>query len=671
MKKKEIHIASFFGWQAIGLTATVCGALLLLFSSCSNDDLRSPSTGDKEYYGDAIQFMMPENEVASSRTIYGDYALEDGSAYQIYWYDGDAVTVWCDKAVIGKPNTSAGADDAVVSNKSTDFKSVNYTVSHASDYEWHGVMTPENSSAQLLWGGANDAGSALHQFYAVYPKDRCTDFSGGVFTMEYHTNQKGVVDKKTNGKYILEPDMDNAYMMAKNSIDQMNLTDHVLLYFDPIMTTLDITVNAGSYEIGTGIVWPVVVTGVSVIMPKHLKNGVFKWDMSATGDTKDWYTKNDDTGASLNKTGYPWDIYDSSNSVVSGAESVFVNTWESTGVDDNDNLTYNYNIQLFEGESIRLLAFIPPMQIDKGDECYVKVHTNTGYDFIKKVTVLESGLKKRSRITINLPDIYPDGLSGGDVDEVSSKANWMARLDPNLKISQLSIPAVELQSNHTAADVTNWLNQGVRGFDFTNVMETDKDDKRYRVPLTIRTAVNNFTNAHSSEVVIGWIRGDNFRSSYHPEYWDGSGSNVSGNVDCWSMTTDTTLKEVRARTNTNWASLGTFSAWNVIFLNSYYSSGSGYFVGNNLDNKSANRIFPVKTGQTEVDVNNTSWTAYFLKNGYNESIYTKVASCLNQTGCTGIIKLGGQSETSGWSVDYGDLLIQAIIDCNFKFHTPR
>ncbi|MCC8114964.1 MAG: hypothetical protein LIP03_13440 [Bacteroidales bacterium] len=224
--------------------------------------------------------------------------------------------------------------------------------------------------------------------------------------------------------------------------------------------------------------------------------------MSATGDTKDWYTKNDDTGASLNKTGYPWDIYDSSNTVVSGAESVFVNTWESTGVDDDDNLTYNYNIQLFEGESIRLLAFIPPMQISKGDECYVKVHTNTGYDFIKKVTVLESGLKKRSRITINLPDIYPDGLSGGDIDEVSSKANWMARLDPNLKISQLSIPAVELQSNHTANDVTTWLNQGVRGFDFTNVATEDYT----KIPDAYKLAIGNFTDTHQKEVVIAWVR---------------------------------------------------------------------------------------------------------------------------------------------------------------------
>lgn len=141
-----------------------------------------------------------------------------------------------------------------------------------------------------------------------------------------------------------------------------------------------------------------------------------------------------------------------------------------------------------------------------------------------------------------------------------------------------------------------------------------------------------------------------------------------GDTDYFKIDKNTTLAQMYSNTNVD--NNGTKN-YNVAFFQYNSSSGSGTFVYAGQKFNSGNTIFTLETGVTSIDMNNTGWVAKFMKNGYNEASYKTVASCLNQTGCTGIIKLGGQSETSGWGVDYGDLLIQAIIDCNFKFHTPR
>ena len=120
-------------------------------------------------------------------------------------------------------------------------------------------------------------------------------------------------------------------MMAKNELTPIG--DHVLMAFDPIMTTPDITITAGSYEVGTGIIQPVTVTGVSIIMPKKLNSTDLNYKI--TGLTNGTFTT---------PRGELQDIAD-------GQESVFIQI-------DNDGKKY---VDLYEGESINLMAFLPPI----------------------------------------------------------------------------------------------------------------------------------------------------------------------------------------------------------------------------------------------------------------------------------------------------------------------
>lgn len=65
-------------------------------------------------------------------------------------------------------------------------------------------------------------------------------------------------------------------------------------------------------------------------------------------------------------------------------------------------------------------------------------------------------------------------------------------------------------------------------------------------------------------------------------------------------------------------------------------------------------------------VNTADWTAHSYANkAWNKDVYNKIVNCTNQTGNTGIITIPNAGATLDDS--YGDLLLQSIIDCNFRF----
>lgn len=64
----------------------------------------------------------------------------------------------------------------------------------------------------------------------------------------------------------------------------------------------------------------------------------------------------------------------------------------------------------------------------------------------------------------------------------------------------------------------------------------------------------------------------------------------------------------------------------------------------------------------------SNWKAQLIDGASNNQvIYEAVVSRTEQTGCTGIVTIPNAGVT--FDKTYGDLLLQAIIDCNFKFRT--
>ena len=81
----------------------------------------------------------------------------------------------------------------------------------------------------------------------------------GIATFNVNLNQLCEIrETPTDGNYIAEPDMTNAYMVAHLSTTPI---DKVPLHFSPSMTTLKITVR-GREQTNTGVV---TVTGISII----------------------------------------------------------------------------------------------------------------------------------------------------------------------------------------------------------------------------------------------------------------------------------------------------------------------------------------------------------------------------------------------------------------------
>ena len=180
--------------------------------------------------------------------------------------------------------------------------------------------------------------------------------------------------------------MKNAYMVAKNTLPPTS-DEHVLLTFRPVMTTLQINVTAGSTgsDIGTGIIpEPTTLTGVSVIMPKALKDGKFLY---AVDNSK------------LND-----------GSVLDGTkESVFVSF-------DNNGERY---IKLKSGEKISFLVFLPPVLMDgsTGDAAKLRIHT-TGYQ--NYVIPMNVDLQQEYKFDIKLPYFDPERIQPN---------NWMSYMD--------------------------------------------------------------------------------------------------------------------------------------------------------------------------------------------------------------------------------------------------
>ena len=213
--------------------------------------------------GDAIEFAV---NAVKTRTAY----VSDN---QIDWTGNEHIRIYSDvadkKDLSG--NNTAGASDGWKNDAV-------YTVTPAEEggvHEYHGNFTAAEGY-YLAWSGISDT----HKFYGIYPNERL-NYDGsspkdGSFQLQYITNQKCKVTTEDNNYYIAEPDMLNAYMVAHNTVERTK--NHVLLDFDPIMTTLDITIKAGGYEVATGIIQPLTVTGVSVTLPVVLGKDYFTYN---------------------------------------------------------------------------------------------------------------------------------------------------------------------------------------------------------------------------------------------------------------------------------------------------------------------------------------------------------------------------------------------------------
>lgn len=221
------------------LFASLCGAMTLGFTACSDD--MTEGGGSTRPQGRGIVFGVSSDKV-ETRTIYGDYTNgDDGKpiSQELLWEADDRVEIY--------------------SPQSPSLKQVEYGIGNIDQQDQgKAYLAAINGQNGLQW-----AGSGTQDFYAVYPSkasmtnqgiaNQYVSFTNGVLTGFIPINQQHEIYKE-NGKWVAKPNMDWQYMAAcnKNFTVPTDGTDGgVSLQFHPLVTTLEITIVGSAKSANT------------------------------------------------------------------------------------------------------------------------------------------------------------------------------------------------------------------------------------------------------------------------------------------------------------------------------------------------------------------------------------------------------------------------------------
>ena len=446
---------------------------LFITTGCSDDNTlkTTPATPGKEITFGANASIEDGN--AKTRTIYGD----KGTDFQVInWEPNDHIRIVCAQAA---------------QNKEADYKITEITAGSTTtgkDKESKGATLTKVSNG-LQWG------TGEHTFYAVYPSpghftgtevnQPRTEITNNLVSGVLPTTQT-VKELKSNYngyKYVAMPNMDNAYMVARNVYNtETNGGEGVTLHFKPIVTAIEVEIKAGTIHLNS------------------TDN-----ELRLTSVSLSSLSKKDICGSfSANLTGLNTD-----EKLING---VTVNNTNTTSGDHN-RVTIDLNdknIVLSEDESCVVTFFIlPTAEFDEAntDLKLTVFYTSEGVATSKVCTLGKEvrAHKKYFFSNLTLPDIATN----------SNSSNWFGALGDDIYVSQLSIPGAgnagsynytgsnpELYKEQTLSLKQQW-DLGVRCFELLtdrqkastgNLLSKVLTCNDTGVGITYETALNTLTN---------------------------------------------------------------------------------------------------------------------------------------------------------------------------------
>ena len=293
-----------------------------------------------------------------------------------------------------------------------------------------------------------------------------------------------------------------------------------------------------------------------------------------------------------------------------------------------------------------------------------------GLNFVMTVT---PAMLEQHRIYVQLPDIFPASEVTPEQAALQTN-NWISQLDGDIPLKQLSIPGATCSKHDTDADdaeeVTSLLKMGIRAFNMDALFIQQKNQlgisiNKYKLSSAVAMALKSFfdENENENEFVIIWLDDESRGTGQKYDDTDELLTNY------WTEPTENNF--------TQWKVTDVNNKLLVIKRN-YYNSGDlemhRYMI--NADDTpyqvnqmhhlckwwNVNRIGDFKSSG--------EWGVQFVNDGsLNKSIYESIVSSSAQSGFTGIVMVPNAGETFiNGQYTYSDLLIQAIIDCNYKFH---
>ena len=648
------------------LTLALCAGVV---SACVDENINS----DKDVNGKAIKFGLSSQK---TRTVY-----DDTDPYQINWVNGDQIKIFC-----------AEAETA---------KSALYNVTPASLAK-EGTIAKAGSDV-LQWGGDG----LTHHFYAVYPGSTANVDENGIATFSINRNQKCTVTT-TNGydtDVVAKPDMKNANMVAYKKTEPTD--EPVSLSFKPLMTTLEIVVTGPTTNINSSNARVTGVSIVSTIKTTSSESGdSFKYDI-----VKGVITGSGNTGAETTKS-----------------ETTFISL-----VDDKGNATYvdlanghTLTLTAFLPPMSEAQAAAMKRQVK------VRVHITGNAELSASVKTNETSdnwttqFKPAAKKKIILHAI-PSGKQ-------ESGNNWITPLDGNIYVSQMSIPGshdaatgedmatfigdIFAQTQEQTLQ-TQW-NLGIRAFDLRPAIYKGRSTNELwlyhgvtRVSISWATAMKTIKDnlkAHPGEFAIilfrhedeGTTNKDNDETHFNTYMTNWVNANKEWIVD-WRP--DITIDECRgkiiliSRFSGSWE-YGCFTGWShvaegatttvrnasntvtgTMYVQDYYNASSHdtKFTSIRKYLDIAQEFHTNKTMKNHWMLNHVSGYARISSSDTYRSNAAaqnpKVIEYLhNRTtpGSTGIILFDySGAATSGRYNVHGDVMLQTIIDNNYKYRMCR
>lgn len=365
-------------------------ASLLMLGSCSEKEIAEVPVQT----GDEIHFGPSTPDKVDTRTIYDTPTQDtDGNWYfPVHWEQDDEIAVYC-------PQASQPASQLVNYKITPDSK--NPATSSA--------VTKIGDGAGLQWGSSDE-----HRFYGFYPASAVTGKeTDGRIEANIPVEQKVVRwESKTADDgtitYNGVPDTDLAYMFAYTSVKKSELVNNpdIPLKFRPLVTILEIIVNGPAENSSPIQVSNINVTGVS-------------GNVALAGNFEC--------------------LISNQNGTCTPLEDGTVTNRISISCYDNDKKEF---ITLKHGDKINVKAFIIPNEVSIGTrQISITVSTVNGGAKTKTLKIDEIVAHKVNRVSL------PALTSGGT-------NYWLSNLDPNIYLSELSLPGSKMSFSTTGNDGT-------------------------------------------------------------------------------------------------------------------------------------------------------------------------------------------------------------------------
>lgn len=440
---------------------------LVAMNACKDDSgfIENPvQTGDEITFGSSL----PED--IQSRTIYGTPDAKK-RVFPVYWEDGDEIAIYCPQASM--PAT----------------KLARYRISAPTTEPYSSTATAVTriGDAGLQWGSDEDD---LHKFYAFYPSSgvKGTE-STGFFDLEIPVNQdvkKYYQDKDGNWQADVNTELALMYAYRGQKKSNTEVGTNIDLRFKPLSTILEIVVQgpANGTEALTLTNINVETTDGTPIV------GQFHAQIATGSNTDEAYTD----GSSVTFSSKDGDKVVNNLSI------------ECSWKEGNETKF----VTLGQGQKLYVKAFMLPTQ--EIDSKNIKITVSTTKGAVHKTLVNANGTSftiaqhKVNRVT--LPALKTN----------FETAYWMNSLDPNIYLTELSIPGskmtVETTENgaseaYQATTIKQQYEDGVRAF----ILQTERhkpwlDDAYIRLART-GTGLTEVLNDISSYLIDSKSKGKN------------------------------------------------------------------------------------------------------------------------------------------------------------------